>query len=103
MILVCNLMAYSGFYIYQDDYFGKDKFLHLVYSAAIYGLSYHIYHCQLRNDREGSIIFSVSLTSLVGFSKEFYDLKKKSYFSFKDLIADGVGIIIGFFIFTGGT
>ncbi len=101
MILVYSLISYSQ-YCYGDNYLGWDKFLHVVHSASIYGLSYHLYHCQLHNDREGSIVFSVSLTSLFGLSKELYDLKKKSFFSYKDLIADGVGIVIGFFLFTGG-
>lgn len=101
MLLVYSLISFSQFY-YQDDFFGKDKFLHVIHSASIYGLSYHLYHCQLHNDREGSIVFSVSITSLFGLSKELYDLKKKSFFSYKDLIADGVGILIGYFVFTGG-
>uniref|UniRef100_A0A7C4YGQ4 VanZ-like domain-containing protein n=1 Tax=candidate division WOR-3 bacterium TaxID=2052148 RepID=A0A7C4YGQ4_UNCW3 len=102
MPLAFNILF--SFYLYEkkDDLFGKDKLLHIIHSAAIYGLSYHIYYCELRNDREGSIVFSISLTSLTGLSKEFYDLKKKSFFSYYDLIADAVGIGIGFLIFTGG-
>ncbi len=81
---------------------GYDKLLHIIHSAAIYGLSYHIYHCELNNKKECAILFSVSFTGITGISKEFYDLKKKSYFSYKDLIADGIGIFIGYLLFTRG-
>ena len=87
----------------EDRFFAKDKALHIIHSAAIVGLSYHVYHCQLKNPPENSRIFSVSFTSLVGIGKEIYDgVSKKGTASWKDLLADGLGIIIGVLVFTGG-
>ena len=87
----------------EDRFFAKDKALHVIHSAAIVGLSYHVYHCQLQNPSEEAKVFSISLSAIAGIGKEIYDgLSKTGNPSWKDLIADGIGIILGVLIFTGG-
>ncbi len=87
----------------EDKFFAKDKALHVIHSAAIVGLSYHVYHCQLKNPDNGAKVFSISISAAAGIWKEIYDgVSKKGTPSWKDLIADGVGILLGVLLFTGG-
>ena len=85
-----------------DKWFAQDKLHHLSYSMGITGLSYHIYHCKFNNPDPGAKYFSISIATTTAFGKELYDRYcKKSNFSYKDLIVDAVGIIIGVWLFTG--
>ncbi len=83
----------------NDSWFSQDKFLHFYFSASLAGLSYHVYADQLDRDPDQGRIICVSLTSLIGFGKELYDLKKKKHFSWKDLAWDGLGIAAGYLAF----
>jgi len=48
-------------------------------------------------------VFSISFSAVAGIGKEIYDgVSKKGTPSWKDLIADGVGILLGVLLFTGG-
>lgn len=86
---------------YEDKWFTSDKYLHFYYSVAITGLSYHLYHCQFNNPNPGARYFSISLASVTGIGKELYDkYYRKGKFSYKDLTADVMGIIIGALLFT---
>ncbi|UCC12994.1 MAG: hypothetical protein JSW02_05565 [candidate division WOR-3 bacterium] len=82
-----------------EPWFSRDKFLHFTASAALIGLSHHIYAARLHGDTEQAGIFSVSLTGLIAFSKELYDENQKGTFSWKDLFWDGLGIAVGYFVF----
>ncbi len=83
-----------------DNWFGRDKFHHFSYSFGLTGLSYHLYHCQLNNPNPEAKYFSISLTTLTGIGKEFYDkIHKKTDFSYKDLIWDAIGITAATFVF----
>lgn len=84
----------------QDGWIAKDKLLHIIHSAALVGLSYHIYHCQFRNPEYNSKVFAASFTGICGFAKELHDGKKESSkFSAKDMVANFIGIGIGILIF----
>lgn len=66
-----------------DPFFGKDKTKH-------FGASYII--GQIAYENTHSVKKSVAIFTLIGVSKELYDLKiKKTKFSFKDLFWDVVG------------
>lgn len=85
-----------------DDWLAKDKLAHLTVSMAAVGFSNHILAFESNNTggqaRAGSISFTLSL----GLVKEIHDgTKKDNHFSFKDLTADILGIMIGAAIFTG--
>lgn len=106
-----SLHAIKGTYWYaqepaeshEDHWFAMDKFLHVAASASITGLSYHVYHCQYNNPRDRSIHFSLSLAGASGIGKELYDSKvRKTYWSWKDIVADGVGIGLGYLFFIHG-
>lgn len=85
---------------HEDHWLGMDKFLHVAASASITGLSYHVYHCQYNNAVDRSIYFSFSLAGVSGIGKELYDAKvRRTYWSWKDIVADGVGIGLGYLLF----
>jgi uncharacterized protein YfiM (DUF2279 family) len=83
----------------KDKWFSGDKLLHFSASAAITGLTYHFYVNRLNRPEDRGRVYSVSLTALVGIGKELYDKKKKGYFSWKDLVWDGLGLAVGYFVF----
>ncbi len=84
----------------KDSWLGMDKFLHVAACASITGLSYHVYHCQYRNPVDRSIYLSLSLAGTSGIGKEVYDARvRKTHWSWKDIVADGVGIAIGYLLF----
>ena len=97
------LIAFSLMNPKNDKWIAKDKALHFFCSAAIVGLTFHSSYCQLgypKNKKEARI-FSISLSGLTGIGKEFLDSKKKtSSASWRDLVADGLGILTGALIFT---
>lgn len=82
-----------------DPWFSTDKILHFSASAAITGLTYHFYVNRLNRPEDRGEVYSVSLTALVGIGKELYDKRKKGYFSWKDLLWDGLGLAVGYFVF----
>jgi uncharacterized protein YfiM (DUF2279 family) len=83
----------------KDQWFSGDKLLHFSASAAITGLTYHFYVNRLNRPEERGKVYSVSLTALVSIGKELYDKNKKGYFSWKDLLWDGLGLAVGYFVF----
>jgi uncharacterized protein YfiM (DUF2279 family) len=85
---------------YEDHWFGMDKFLHVAATASITGLSFHVYHCQYHNAIDRSTYFSVSLAGASGIGKELYDAGvRRTHWSWKDIVADGFGIGIGYLLF----
>lgn len=85
---------------HNDSWLGMDKFLHVAACASITGLSYHVYHCQYNNPIDRSVYFSLSLAGASGIGKEFYDARvRRIHWSWKDIVADGVGIAIGYLLF----
>ncbi|OYD17150.1 hypothetical protein CH330_00765 [candidate division WOR-3 bacterium JGI_Cruoil_03_51_56] len=84
----------------QDRWFAMDKFWHLSASFATVGASYHL--CANRCNWNEPVPTSVALagTFTLGITKEFYDLSgPEKLFSCKDLVADILGIGIGYFVF----
>jgi len=104
MNLVFSILVLFSFMSPKNDkWIAKDKGLHIIHSACAVGLTYHIYHCELNNNHSGAVKFSVSLTSLAGITKEIFDSKKKpSSSSWRDLVADAIGIGLGVLIFCRG-
>ncbi len=86
---------------FQDRWIARDKALHLGASAAIVGLVYHSYHCQFRNPESDSRVLAVSVSTGCGIGKELWDLRKSPRgLSWKDLVANGVGVLLGVLLFT---
>ena len=85
----------------SDRWLGWDKLEHLGVSAFLSGVSYSVLHEFYNNSRESSVYFSVSFTLSAGLGKEFYDSKTPGgTFSYKDLIADILGIGLGLILAT---
>lgn len=84
-----------------DSWGARDKRMHLLVSAGMVGAGYHLLHDRWDVPAEDSRNISLSLTALAGLLKEFSDSRKvPSTCSYKDLVADGIGILIGVMIFT---
>lgn len=83
-----------------DPWFSQDKFMHLYASASICGFSYYLCN-RLGSDRDRTpnAVYSISLTALVGLSKETCDRVRKNKFSWRDLCWDAAGIGLGYLLF----
>jgi uncharacterized protein YfiM (DUF2279 family) len=84
-----------------DSFWARDKRIHLLVSAGMVGASYHLLYDRWDYQAEDSRRIAVSVTALAGLLKEISDTRKvSSTCSYKDLIADGAGILVGILIFT---
>lgn len=84
-----------------DSWWTRDKRLHLVVSAGMVGVGFHLLHDRWLCEAEHSRIIAVSLTALGGVMKEVTDKRKTPpTCSYRDLAADGLGILVGLFLFT---
>ena len=84
-----------------DSWLTRDKRLHLVVSAGMVGVGFHLLHDRWLCEAEDSRIIAISLTALVGVMKEVTDKRKTPpTCSYKDLAADGLGILVGLLLFT---
>jgi uncharacterized protein YfiM (DUF2279 family) len=84
-----------------DSWWSRDKRLHLAVSAGMVGLSYHLLHDRWHCEAQESRRLSMSLTALAGLIKEVSDKRKiPPTCSYKDLVADGLGILLGILLFT---
>jgi uncharacterized protein YfiM (DUF2279 family) len=85
----------------SDKWFAGDKLEHLGVSAFLSGVSYRIFRDFYHNKKESSIYLSATLTLSGGLGKELHDLKAPGgKFSYKDLIADILGVGLGLWIAT---
>ncbi len=85
----------------SDRWLAWDKLEHFGVSAFLSGLSYEVYHDFYNNGEKSSLCFSCGLTFSLGLGKEVYDEKRSDgRFSYKDLVADALGIATGVWIAT---
>ncbi len=87
-----------------DSWFGKDKGDHLVMSAFFTGLGY--YGAQKLGNRsaDASRHMAAGFALTIGLSKEAYDkFSKQGMPSAKDILADVLGIFLGYLMLTAGT
>lgn len=86
----------AGFLPPRDPWFSMDKFQHAAFSFFIAtGTQYAMVNKLDFSERE-ALPISIGTSLLTGVSKEVYDKKVRStaYFSYKDLVADGAGILL---------
>lgn len=89
------LLADSPFYK-KTDWLGKDKIMHFSGSAFLTVWNYGLFHDCFSNSKDNSVLISFSITSFMGVSKEYSDLKLKgSGWSWQDLVYDLAGIGFG--------
>lgn len=85
----------------HDKWLAWDKGKHFGVSAYLSAISYKIYHDFYHNPKESSLYFSGGLTFSLGLGKEVYDKNRpQGKFSYKDLVADVLGIGLGLWIAT---
>ena len=85
----------------SDRWLAWDKVEHFGVSAYLSAVSYKIYHDFYHNNKESSLYFSFILTFSLGLGKEVYDQRRPNgKFSYKDLVADILGIGVGLWIAT---
>ncbi len=83
----------------SDKWVAWDKVKHLGVSTFLSGVSYSVFRDFYYNKKESSIYFSATLTLGAGLGKELYDKRTPhGYFSYKDLVADILGIGLGLLI-----
>jgi uncharacterized protein YfiM (DUF2279 family) len=80
----------------EDQWFSPDKGYHVMGSLISTTLLGQISIREFGTSVENSKVLGACTTLALGISKEIYDSgKSKNYFSWKDLTANGLGIIIG--------
>lgn len=87
----------------SDRWLGVDKAHHFTTSAVLTGLSYYMARQEagLTESRASQVAVGFSLS--LGIGKECYDKKYKGRSSFKDIIADILGVAAGFLIIQAST
>lgn len=84
-----------------DSWLARDKRLHMAVSAGMVGLGFHLLHDRWHLEVRDSRNLTVSLTALAGIIKEMTDKRKTPpTCSYKDLVADGLGILVGMLAFS---
>jgi uncharacterized protein YfiM (DUF2279 family) len=83
----------------NDLWFGKDKFDHFLMSTFLVSLSYYHTNVQWKFSPPSARNFSVGLTLSLGIGKEIWDkTTHKGFPSYRDLIADLLGVGLGYWI-----
>lgn len=80
----------------HDPWFGQDKAKHLVISGLITLSTQYILVNTLHKSEKQSLPISIAHAACWGLLKELYDKKRSpsKYFSKRDLVADGLGILL---------
>jgi uncharacterized protein YfiM (DUF2279 family) len=80
---------------------GFDKIKHAAFSCLWTLSSQYVMVNKSGLSEQEALSYSVSSSALLGLAKELHDVQtKEKSFSWRDLIADGVGIAIAVFIIT---
>jgi len=83
-----------------DRWLAMDKFWHFSASFVTVGAAYQFSTDRVRLSEPWPTTFALGGTFTLGVSKEFCDLAGLGkHFSGKDLVADAVGIGVGYFVF----
>lgn len=86
--------------IKEDLWFGRDKGLHLAGSFILSGFTSQALKRFSKSGSDAGITIGISFTFSLGMAKEIYDgQKSNNIFSYKDLTADALGVLIGFLVF----
>lgn len=78
----------------HDPWLGFDKVQHFTFSFLWTLSTQYAGETKMEVQKENMVVISVSSSLAVGLAKEVYDSRKpKGFFSKKDMIADGLGIL----------
>lgn len=87
--------------LHFDPWFGQDKFLHFGISAGLTAIGYQGGRHLLDRGEARARWIAIGGTVSVGVFKELWDRRRPgSFFSLRDLVADGLGIVVGLVLFT---
>jgi uncharacterized protein YfiM (DUF2279 family) len=82
-----------------DNWLGLDKLQHFLISAHLSLYTYQVSQESYNNTPPTARVEAVGLVISIGIGKELMDRQKPSdCFSYKDLVADALGIGLGLFI-----
>jgi uncharacterized protein YfiM (DUF2279 family) len=85
----------------EDRCLGEDKLKHLMVSTFLTGIGYRLSYDGFDWPQDRSRVVASSITLSIGLGKELKDqVQKGDTFSFKDLVADLLGIGMGLLILT---
>ena len=85
----------------KDRWLAVDKYRHVVASAFLMGVSYNMARVEGKMNRKNAIVLGCSFSFSLGVTKEFRDyFHPKGVASFKDIVADVLGIGLGILCFT---
>jgi len=86
---------------HQDAFLARDKLKHFIGSMITSAFFYRLSEENFAWSQTGAICFGIGITASIGIGKEVYDSQKRGgRFSWKDLLADGLGIFTGILIAT---
>ncbi|UCG43672.1 MAG: hypothetical protein JSU73_03380 [candidate division WOR-3 bacterium] len=84
----------------EDRWLAADKLWHFTASFATVGAAYHLCANRLRLPEPVPTGVAAGGTLTLGLTKEFADLSgPERHFSWKDLVADALGIAVGYLVF----
>jgi len=86
--------------IHDDPWLAYDKVLHFGISCSLVLSTQYVLESTMDMDWKTALPAGVTVSAANGIIKEYWDKKIGSFFSKRDLIADGVGILVGVFIIT---
>ncbi len=84
----------------RDRWLSEDKFEHIFVSAFLVGTAYYLSRCEFKSTERKANQVAAGVSLSIGVSKELYDLAGGGNPSFKDILADVIGVVIGILIFT---
>jgi len=79
----------------EDRWLAQDKLLHISLSSALVSTLYHLHRYRYGDSANSSQVFAAQVSISLGIVKEMSDAQ----FSYRDLIADLVGIAVGLILF----
>ena len=92
LILIISITSLQA----NSPWLGRDKAMHFLTSAYLTYWNYGWSHDVMEQSENSSLFFSISLTSFLGFGKEFSDQHiKKTGWSWQDMAYNGAGIVFG--------
>jgi putative lipoprotein len=81
----------------RDDWLGADKFRHFWMSYATTAVAFAVVRAA-GQDSGTSLRVAVPVSAAAGLGKEIYDRRAGGIFSYRDLVADGLGIAGAYFL-----
>ncbi len=87
--------------VWRDPWLGRDKVSHLALSFSLVGWGYHLVRFEWKQEPAPARAWSTGVVLSAGLAKELSDSRRPdSRFSYRDLIYDAAGVLLGVVVFT---